>query len=501
MLNAEQRDTIMVLHRMGESVRSIAGRLACNRKTVARVIDTGGAPTQRRPQDLPQLDEERLRALHAECGGWMQRMHEKLTEEQGVCIAYSTLTQRCRELGLARKTSKTSRSWHVETEPGEEMQHDTSPYTVRLGKDSVKVVASILYLRYSKVRYLRFYLRFRRYEMKCFLHEALMHFGCCAQVCIIDNTNLARLCGSGAGATIHPEMEAFSRRYGYSFLCHEIGHSDRKAGNERSFWTTETNFLPGRTFTSLSDLNAQALKWATVRLPRRPHSKSRVIPAELFEVERNHLLPIAPDFPGPMRYLPRKVDAYGCVELDSNSFWVPGERRGQVQVVEHPGHFEIYQGCELLMSYPKPAQDVRRTRFDPEGVDTRPPRRMRTRPTRMEEDELRALGRAAADYLDFILTEAKGVRASNLIRLVHGLSRQIGSELFLRTIERALLYRITDIAVIENIAGILLGEAGWRSPRHEIDPDLERREAYLEGGVSPAPNLDAYNFDEEDESC
>ena len=39
-----------------------------------------------------------------------------------------------------------------------------------------------------------------------------------------------------------------------------------KAGEERSFWTVETNFLPGRAFQSLEDLNAQALAWATVRL-------------------------------------------------------------------------------------------------------------------------------------------------------------------------------------------------------------------------------------------
>ena len=55
-------------------------------------------------------------------------------------------------------------------------------------------------------------------------------------------------------------MASFAERYGFQFRCHEIRHANRKAGNERSFWTVETNFLPGRTFDSLEDMNRQALR-------------------------------------------------------------------------------------------------------------------------------------------------------------------------------------------------------------------------------------------------
>jgi len=60
-----------------------------------------------------------------------------------------------------------------------------------------------------------------------------------------------------------PLMAAFAEHYGFQFLCHAIRHSNRKAGEERSFWTVETNFLPGRSFQSLEDLNRQALEWAS----------------------------------------------------------------------------------------------------------------------------------------------------------------------------------------------------------------------------------------------
>ena len=148
----------------------------------------------------------------------------------------------------------------------------------------------MLYLRYSKRQYLRFYRSFNRFAMKCFLHEALMFWGYSARQCIIDNTNLARWKGTGKQAVIVPEMVAFGQTYGFEFVCHAIGHPNRKAGEERSFWTLETNFLPGRQFASLEDLNQQARVWATERMEQRPMSKSRLIPAKLFEHERGYLL-------------------------------------------------------------------------------------------------------------------------------------------------------------------------------------------------------------------
>ena len=60
-----------------------------------------------------------------------------------------------------------------------------------------------------------------------------MYWGYAASQCIIDNTNLARLRGAGSQAVIAPEMEAFARRYGFQFVCHAIGHANRKAGPGR----------------------------------------------------------------------------------------------------------------------------------------------------------------------------------------------------------------------------------------------------------------------------
>ena len=163
-------------------------------------------------------------------------------------FSYPTLTRRVRELELG-KPSK-ARCDHVPDEPGVEMQHDTTVYRVKLADKPCGSSPACCTCGYSKRRYLKFYRVFNRFAMKCFLHEALMFWGRAAKQCVIDNTNLARLRGSGKQAVIVPEMVAFAQRYGFQFLCHAIRHPNRKAGEERSFWTVETNFLPGRSFQS-----------------------------------------------------------------------------------------------------------------------------------------------------------------------------------------------------------------------------------------------------------
>ena len=160
-----------------------------------------------------------VKRLYQECDGYAQRVHEELVEDERIQIQYSTLTRLLRELGLRR--SQEPRCARVPDEPGAEMQHDTTRYAILLGGARAMLVASLLYLRYSQRRYLRFYRMFNRFRMKCFLHEALMFWQHAAPLCMIDNTNLARLRGTGRDAVMVAEMEAFAKQYGFRFVCHE----------------------------------------------------------------------------------------------------------------------------------------------------------------------------------------------------------------------------------------------------------------------------------------
>ena len=440
-----------------------------------------------------------LERLYTECDGWMQRIHEKLVEEEGIEVGYSTLTRMLRELGLSR--NQPARCDRVPDEPGAEMQHDTTVYRLKLAERRVKLVASLIYLRYSKRRYLKFYRFFNRFTMKCFLHEALMFWGYSARSCIIDNTSLARRSGAGSSAVMAPEMREFSRRYGFQFICHAIDHANRKAGNERSFWSVETSFLRGRTFSSLEDLNEQARVWATERMEHRVLTKARIIPAQMFEHERLYLHELPRHLPAPYQSHRRMIDQYGYVAFGANYYWVPGEDRGEVKVIQYADHLKIFRRYECLAEYPLPPDGTRQQHSSPPGQpQPRHQPRNRHRPARLEEQRLRTLGDEVSAYLDFALA-ACGVQRHRFTRELFALSRKLTSHVFRQTAARAHRYRIVDLGTLRRIAWLCLTQEDGMLPEVEVDEDFRQRPAYQEGYLTDQPDLSKYDQtnDEQDE--
>ena len=90
MIETDKRKAIFLLHQEGMGLREICRRLHVSRNSVRRVIRQGGKTPQGVRTDKQQLDPELLRSLHHECQGRIQRMHEKLTEEEGLTVTYST---------------------------------------------------------------------------------------------------------------------------------------------------------------------------------------------------------------------------------------------------------------------------------------------------------------------------------------------------------------------------------------------------------------------------
>jgi len=498
MIEADRRKAIYLLHKEGVSERELERMLNISRNTIRSIIaQNGEMPVIERKKQV--IEEGLLRELHDRCEGYIQRMHEILTEDKAIDVKYSTLTRILRELGISKSTKK--RCDQKPDKPGEEMQHDTTVYHRQVGGRKIKIVASLLYMRYSKRRYLKFYRSFNRFRMKCFFHEALMFWGYSAGDCVIDNTNLARLYGTGADAVIVPEMVTFAKRYGFKFICHEKGHANRKAGEERSFWTVETNFLPGRTFQSMEDLNEQALEWATVRMENKPQSKAGLIPAKAFEFECNYLTKLPVHLPAPYQPHMRIIDQYGYSAFNANYYWVPGTGRGNVKILEYADRIKICKNGKCELEYLLPAEAVRNKKFAPEGCP--PPRyqpKSRKKPTQEEEKRLRCMAESVNAYMDYIVEKkTKGQQYHNFIRKLFSLCRKVREEIFIDSIERAHKYRITDISTIERIASLKIGQESLIIPSPEIDQNYRQRQAYQDGRLTDAPDLSKYTQEDDHE--
>lgn len=490
MVEADKRQAVLLLHHEGMSFRWISKHLRLSRTTVRKIVLQQGSMLEQRRNKRWEPDVELLKRLYVECRGFARRVQERLLEEERIDVKYSSLTRMLRQLGISNAPPQ--RCERVPDEPGAEMQHDTSVYQVKFKNGAIaRVIASLLYLRYSKRRYLKFYRTFNRFSMKCFLHEAVMFWGYAPKLCVIDNTNLARLSGTGKHALITEEMEVFSAQYGFKFCCHERNHPNRKAGEERSFWTVETNFFPGRSFDNLEDLNLQALEWSTVRMDQRSQGKAGIIPAKAFEHESIYLAKLLSAIPAPYQSYDRCIDQYGYIALKGNYYWVPKISSGEVRVIEYSDRLKIYHQRQYLIEYPLPADGVRNQQLIPAGMP--PPKRSthKQKCPAEEERKLRAMGDEVSAYLDFI-SQVKGIRYHDFLRRAFALSRKMTSALFLSCIKRAYKYHVTKVPIIERIATFLLSEGAYEPITAELDDTFLGRETYRAGAVTDEPDFSAY---------
>jgi transposase len=177
MIDANKRKAIFLLHNEGMGIRELSRKLNISSNTVRKIIEQEGQQPEIKRPDKIHVDPLLLGKLYKKCDGYAQRIHEILEEDMGIAIGYSTLTRNLRQLGLSH--SKNERCDQKQDIPGEEMQHDTSPYNTKFGETRVKVQGSLIYMRYSKVKYLKFYRSFNRFAMKCFIHEALTFWRVC----------------------------------------------------------------------------------------------------------------------------------------------------------------------------------------------------------------------------------------------------------------------------------------------------------------------------------
>ena len=354
MLTQAQRTTILELSTQGVGKREIARVLGVSRVAVRKVLrsNSTAVPELQRAEKAATYRQQILE-LFDRCKGNLVRVHEELVAA-GAELSYPALTAFCRRHGIGQAPPVASGQYHFE--PGEEMQHDTSPHEVELGGRKRKVQTASAVLCYSRMLFFQCYPTFRRFDCKVFLTDALRYFSGAAARVMIDNTHVVVLRGTGREMIPVPEMEAFGDRFGFRFVAHELGHANRSARVERPFSFIEGNFLAGRTFASWEDLNQQARQWCDkVNSTYKKHL--RAVPRELFAMERLHLKPLPAWIPEVYRLQQRLVDIEGYVALNSNRYSVPLEWIGRrVEVRETRDKIEIQLDARRLVTHRRIAE-------------------------------------------------------------------------------------------------------------------------------------------------
>jgi transposase len=447
MLNQAQRTTILELHTQGVSKHEIARVLGISRPSVRKVLrsQTTEVPEIHRAEKAEPY-RQRILDLFSTCKGNLVRVHEELLAG-GAALSYQALTAFCRRHGIGQ--TPTMPVGRYDFEPGEEMQHDTSPHELQLAGKKRKVQTASGVLCYSRMLFFQCYPTFQRFDCKVFLADALRYFcGSPARV-MIDNTHVVVLRGTGRDMVPAPEMAALGERFGFRFVAHEIGDANRSARWERPFHFIEYNFLAGRSFSSWADLNQQARQWCD-RVNGTYKKHIRAVPRELYAVERLRLQPLPAWIPEVYRLHQRMVDMEGYVALHTNRYSVPiGWIGRRVEVRETKDKIEIQLDARNLVSHTRIAEaEHQRILLAPH----RPPRGQgisRTQPHPEEKAILTAVPEIA-DYVAAVKQRGRkvpGLALRQLLRLVREYPRQP----LLAAVREAARYGLYDLDRLERM--------------------------------------------------
>jgi transposase len=446
MLSQAQRTAILELSAKGVSKREIAQVLRLSRLTVRKVLRSNSTevPEIQRAEKAEPYREQILELLTS-CKGNLVRVHEELAAG-GAALSYQALTGFCRRQGIGQTPIVPVGHYHFE--PGEEMQHDTSPHTVEVGGRKHKAQTASAVLCYSRMLFFQINPTFQRFDCKVFLTDALRYTGGAPERVMIDNTHVVVLRDTGREMIPVPEMEAFAERFGFRFVAHQIGNANRSARVERPFSFIENNFLAGRTFASWAELNSQARQWCDkVNATYKKHI--RAVPRELFAIERMHLKPLPAWIPEVYRLHQRTVDVEGYVSVNSIRYSVPVPWIGhRVEIRETRDKLEIEMDARHIVTHARAvtplSQRVTLAAHRPprgEGVKRDP---------HPEEKAIVEAAPEAALYVAALKQKGRKVVALALRQLLR-LLREYPREPFLAAVREAAQYGLYDLDRLERM--------------------------------------------------
>jgi len=448
------------------SERAIAKAVGISRESVHQILQSGVAavPVLDRAQALdPHLEQVQL--LFVKCRKNLVRVHEELAAA-GVDVPYATLTAFCRRQGIGVKPKERAGQYHFE--PGEEMQHDTSPHTIEIGGRARRMQCASLVLCYARRVFAQVYPRFDRFYAKAFLTEAITHFGGAASRAVVDNSSVIIAHGTGKDAVPAPEMAAFAERFGFVWMAHELGDANRSARVERPFHDIENNFYAGRTFADLADLNAQLRAWCE-RVDNTPKRRLGTTPMALFATEMTALQPLPLHIPEVYDLVRRTVDLEGLVHYYTNRYSVADDLLGrEVELRATLTHVRVIDRHAVVAEHVRVEDGQQATRTLPEHKKKHRPR-VERQPI-AEEGPLRAAAPELSALVD-LLRKQHGGRAVRAIRRLYTMFVDYPTEPLVAAVRLALEYGLSDLERIEQITLRRIAGDFFRLPNPEEDPD------------------------------
>ena len=351
MLSRDQTMDILLLHKQGHSIRRIARDTGHSRNTVRRTVREGAPRHFQTPARPSKLDpfKDYLRQRYQEHGLSGVRLTQEI-RKMGFAGSERTV---CRFLATLRIRRPSQLTIRFETLPGEQAQADWAEagrYRLPDGR-SIRVFFFAMVLGFSRALYVEF-TRSMRLESLIRCHQnAFAYFGGWPAKILYDNMRQVIV----RPGLINPRFRDFADHHGFEPKGHRPYRPRTKGKVERMVSYVKDNFLAGRSFASLEDLNTQGRNWLDTVANVRFHATTGAGPLDLLERERPHLTPLGVVAPYQIIHsVQRTVDAEALVRFENVRYSVPAFHAGaRVAIEAFGGTIRIRTGNLILAEHPR----------------------------------------------------------------------------------------------------------------------------------------------------
>jgi transposase len=357
---------IRVLYKEGHSIKQIARQTGHSRNTVRRVLREAKPTGFQKPERNSCLDRFKpyLKERFESCGLSAVRL---LPEIQAMGYAGSISTVR-RYLHDLRPEQERHRKLTVrfETPPGKQAQADwgyCGRFTDAQGH-LVPVYAFVMVLGFSRMLYVEFTSSMHLPVLiRCHMH-AFEFFGGWTHEMMYDNMKQVRL----NQQELNPLFVDFAGHYGFAIKTHRIRRPRTKGKVERMVHYVKDNFLNGRTFADLADLNVQAHHWLMHTANVRVHATTGRRPLDLWRQEGLTALNSMPAYKL-CELVPRQAGFDGFVRFSRSRYSLPPEYAGQKVFIGHQENRIVIRAHDMIVAEHIPARKIGDTVVDPAHLE------------------------------------------------------------------------------------------------------------------------------------
>jgi len=368
MLRMEKWMDIKMLKQEGHSIRKICELTGYSRNTVRKILREKAPQAFNQPERKSLLDQFKpyIEQRYQQCALSCVRLLDEI-RSMGYGGRIDTLRRFVRTLKPATR-ARQKMTVRFETPPGKQSQADWS-YCGRFADSKGKLISIycfVIILSYSRAMYVEFTTSMKLpILIGCHL-RAFGYFNGWTETILYDNMKQVRI----DGETLNPLFVDFASHYGITIKTHQPRRPRTKGKVERMVDYIKDNFLNGRTFSDLGDLNTQSLHWLQNVAHARVHATTGAQPAVLLEQERAYLTPLGQVAPYQLTLKDsRVVDASGFVRYRGSRYSVPPAHVGGAVLVEEGATALRIRSGDLIIAEHKLAQAPGACVSQPEHIE------------------------------------------------------------------------------------------------------------------------------------